>query len=46
MTVAGSPTNEFMMVGNSVHSDVLPMIAIGGRAVHVPYEITGSDLCF
>jgi putative hydrolase of the HAD superfamily len=32
--------NEFLMVGNSVRSDVLPVIAIGGRAVHVPYEIT------
>ncbi len=40
MTVAESPTNEFMMVGNSVRSDVLPVIAIGGRAVHVPYAIT------
>ena len=28
------------MVGNSIRSDVLPVIAIGGRAVHVPYEIT------
>ncbi len=40
MTVAGSPTGEFMMVGNSVRSDALPVIEIGGRAVHVPYEIT------
>jgi putative hydrolase of the HAD superfamily len=33
-------SDEFLMVGNSVRSDVLPVIAIGGRAVHVPYEIT------
>lgn len=31
---------EFVMVGNSVRSDVLPVLAIGGRAVHVPYELT------
>jgi putative hydrolase of the HAD superfamily len=32
--------DEFVMVGNSVRSDVLPVTAIGGRAVYVPYEIT------
>jgi putative hydrolase of the HAD superfamily len=31
---------EFLMVGNSMRSDVLPVIAIGGKAVHVPYKIT------
>jgi putative hydrolase of the HAD superfamily len=31
---------EFVMVGNSVRSDILPVIELGGRAVHVPYEIT------
>lgn len=31
---------EFVMVGNSVRSDVLPVLAIGGRAVHVPYHVT------
>ena len=31
---------EFVMVGNSIRSDVLPVIEIGSRAVHVPYEIT------
>jgi putative hydrolase of the HAD superfamily len=30
----------FVMVGNAVRSDVLPVIAIGGRAVHIPYEQT------
>jgi putative hydrolase of the HAD superfamily len=30
----------FVMVGNSVRSDVLPVLAIGGRAVHVPYHVT------
>lgn len=32
--------SEFVMVGNSVRSDVLPVIEIGGRAVHIPYGIT------
>jgi putative hydrolase of the HAD superfamily len=30
----------FVMVGNSVRSDVLPVLAIGGRAIHVPYPVT------
>jgi putative hydrolase of the HAD superfamily len=30
---------RFCMVGNSMKSDVLPVLAIGGFAVHVPYEI-------
>jgi putative hydrolase of the HAD superfamily len=28
------------MVGNSVRSDVLPLIEIGAWAVHVPYHLT------
>ena len=32
--------DEFVMVGNSVRSDVLPVVELGGRAVHVPYGIT------
>lgn len=31
---------EFMMVGNSVKSDILPVIAIGGIGVHVPFHTT------
>ena len=30
----------FVMVGNSVRSDVLPVLEIGARAVHVPYHVT------
>jgi putative hydrolase of the HAD superfamily len=33
------PAN-FLMVGNSVKSDILPVLALGGSAVHVPYRIT------
>lgn len=29
---------EFVMVGNSLRSDVLPVVDIGATAVHVPYE--------
>ena len=28
------------MIGNSLKSDVLPVLAIGGHAVHIPYHIT------
>lgn len=31
---------EFLMVGNSLKSDVLPVLAVGGSAVHVPYPLT------
>ena len=31
---------RFVMVGNSVKSDILPVVAIGGHAIHVPYEST------
>ncbi len=37
---AGVDPAEFVMVGNSVRSDVLPVIEIGGRAIHIPYDIT------
>lgn len=31
---------EFLMVGNSLRSDVVPVVALGGQAVHIPYEVT------
>lgn len=31
---------EFLMIGNSLKSDVLPVLAVGGHAIHVPYHIT------
>lgn len=31
---------RFLMVGNSLPSDVLPVTEIGGQAVHIPYHIT------
>ncbi len=31
---------RFVMVGNSLRSDVLPVMELGGVAVHVPYHVT------
>lgn len=36
----GVEADRFCMIGNSLRSDVLPVIALGGHAVHVPYHIT------
>jgi putative hydrolase of the HAD superfamily len=30
----------FTMVGNSVVSDVLPVLAVGGKAIHIPHHTT------
>ena len=49
----GIEPERFCMVGNSVRSDVLPVLELGGRAVHIPYtylwaheavEDPGSDI--
>ena len=31
---------EFMMIGNSLKSDVIPVLELGGWGVHVPYHTT------
>ncbi|HET9569953.1 MAG TPA: HAD family hydrolase [Bacteroidales bacterium] len=31
--------HEFLMVGNSLKSDILPVLSIGGFAVHVPFQM-------
>jgi putative hydrolase of the HAD superfamily len=36
----GIDPNRFLMVGNSVKSDILPILEIGGQGVHVPYHVT------
>lgn len=36
----GIAPQEFMMIGNSLKSDILPVLDLGGRAVYVPYRIT------
>lgn len=30
----------FLMVGNSIRSDMLPIVELGGYGVHVPYHVT------
>ena len=36
----GIAPERLVMVGNSLRSDILPVLAIGGYAVHIPYPIT------
>jgi putative hydrolase of the HAD superfamily len=36
----GVAADRFLMIGNSLRSDVLPVLALGGHAIHVPYHIT------
>jgi putative hydrolase of the HAD superfamily len=31
---------DFLMIGNSIKSDILPVINIGAKAIHVPYHTT------
>ena len=32
--------NEFLMVGNSLKSDILPVLEMGGTAFHIPFHTT------
>ncbi len=32
--------SEFLMVGNSIKSDILPVLKVGGFAIHIPYHVT------
>jgi putative hydrolase of the HAD superfamily len=32
--------DEFLMIGNSLKSDAMPVLAIGGHAIHIPYHTT------
>jgi len=31
---------EFLMIGNSLKSDILPVLEIGGHAIHIPFHTT------
>jgi putative hydrolase of the HAD superfamily len=31
---------DFVMVGNSLRSDVVPVVSLRAHAVHIPYEVT------
>jgi len=32
--------NDFLMIGNSLKSDCLPVLELGSYAVHIPYHTT------
>ncbi len=36
----GVEMDEFVMIGNSLKSDILPVLRLGGAGVHIPYHIT------
>ncbi|MBT8264041.1 MAG: HAD family hydrolase [Muriicola sp.] len=36
----GVDVSEFLMIGNSLKSDVLPIMNIGAQAIHVPFHTT------
>ncbi|KGM56382.1 haloacid dehalogenase [Lysobacter arseniciresistens ZS79] len=36
----GLPASRFVMVGNSLRSDIAPVLALGGWGIHVPYHTT------
>jgi putative hydrolase of the HAD superfamily len=36
----GIAAEDFLMVGNSLKSDILPVLALGGAGAHVPYHVT------
>ncbi|HKC55379.1 MAG TPA: HAD family hydrolase [Vicinamibacterales bacterium] len=38
----GIPADRFVMVGNSLRSDILPVVEAGGWAVHVPAAVSWS----
>ena len=36
----GIRPEDFVMVGNSLRSDIVPVVNLGGQAVHIPYHVT------
>lgn len=34
------PASRFVMIGNSLRSDIAPVLALGGWGIHVPYHTT------
>lgn len=36
----GIMPKHFLMVGNSLKSDILPVLALGGAGAHIPYHLT------
>ena len=31
---------NFLMIGNSLKSDILPVLTLGGKGIHIPYHVT------
>lgn len=40
LRVHGIEPQGFLMVGNSLRSDILPVMRLGAHAVHIPYQVT------
>jgi putative hydrolase of the HAD superfamily len=38
IAATGTSPERFVMVGNSLKSEIEPVLAVGGHAIHVPYE--------
>ena len=34
------PASRFAMIGNSLRSDIEPVLALGGWGIHLPYHLT------
>jgi putative hydrolase of the HAD superfamily len=34
------PSDQFAMIGNSLKSDIVPVLNLGGHAFHIPYHVT------
>ena len=34
------PASGFVMIGNSLRSDIAPVVELGGWGIHMPYHIT------
>ena len=40
LTAVECAPQNFLMLGNSVNSDILPVLELGGYAAHIPYHVT------
>ncbi len=36
----GLAADGFVMIGNSLRSDIVPVVELGGWGIHVPYHVT------
>lgn len=40
LNILGCSAEEFLMIGNSMKSDILPVLNIGGSAIYIPFHTT------